>query len=374
MFHALRHTDWLLIGAAVLILAAGLVTMYSFRGENIFFVRQVVWGAGSIVVACALSLCDFRFLRKPGVLVGLFTLICTLLLFLVFFGTSVRGVQSWLDLGSFRVQPADPAKLILILLLAKYFSRRHIEIAHVRHILVSGFYACVLFLLVLLQPDFGSAIIIASIWLGMVAISGISKRHLAAVLATGILGASTLWLFVFEDYQRARLVSFLNPMADLQGAGYNAYQSVVAIGSGGLLGKGIGFGSQSRLLFLPEYETDFIFAAFAEEWGLTGVVLLFALFAIIIWRLFRASLRGATNFETLFAAGLAILFMSHATIHIGMNLGLLPVTGTPLPFMSYGGSHLFTEFIGLGILMGMRRYGRAVHQSELTREDVDATS
>ncbi|MDP3734908.1 MAG: rod shape-determining protein RodA [bacterium] len=372
-FHVLRHIDWLLLGAAALIVSVGLVTMYSFRGENIFFARQIVWGAGAITMACALSFIDFHFLRRPGVLVGLFGAFCVLLLFLIFFGTSVRGVQSWLDLGSFRVQPADPAKLVLILLLAKYFSRRHIEIAHVRHILVSGFYAGVLFLLVLLQPDFGSAIIIASLWLGMVAISGISKRHLALVLATGLLGASTLWLFVFEDYQRARLVSFLNPMADLQGAGYNAYQSVVAIGSGGLFGKGIGFGSQSRLRFLPEYETDFIFAAFAEEWGFIGVVMLCALFAIIIWRLLRASIRGATNFETLFAAGLAVLIMSHATVHIGMNLGLLPVTGTPLPFMSYGGSHLFTEFIGIGILMGMRRYGRATHRSELAREEVDVT-
>ena len=370
---AFRSIDWLLIGPAALVVAAGLVTMYSFRGENIFFARQVLWGAGALVLACVLSFCDFHFLRERGILIWLFALTCALLLFLIFFGTRVRGVQSWLDLGPFRVQPVDPAKLVLILLLAKYFSRRHIEIAHVRHIFISGAYAFVLFLLVLLQPDFGSAIIIACLWLGMVAISGISKRHLAIVLAAGLVGGSILWFFVFEDYQRARLMSFLDPMADLQGAGYNAYQSVVAIGSGGLLGKGIGFGSQSRLLFLPEYETDFIFAAFAEEWGFVGIVMLLALFGVIIWRLLRASLRGATNFETLFAAGLAILFMSHATIHIGMNLGLLPVTGTPLPFMSYGGSHLLTEFAGLGILMGMRRYGQEAHPSDLTREEIDVT-
>ncbi len=207
----------------------------------------------------------------------------------------------------------------------------------------------------------------------MVLLSGVSKRHLAAVLATGIVGAGVLWFFVFEDYQRARLVSFLNPLADLQGSGYNAYQSMVAVGSGGLTGKGIGFGSQSRLLFLPEYETDFIFAAYAEEWGFVGILLVFLLFGVLFWRILEIAVRGATNFETLFAAGFAIFLMSHATIHIGMNLGLLPITGTPLPFLSYGGSHLLTEFIGIGILMGMRRYERPTHRSDRVLEEADVT-
>lgn len=151
-------------------------------------------------------------------------------------------------------------------------------------------------------------------------------------------------------------MTFIDPLSDIQGAGYNAYQSTVAIGSGQLFGKGIGYGTQSKLLFLPEYETDFIFAAFAEEWGLVGVVLLFLMFSLVVWRLLMHAIGGATNFERLFAAGVCILFVSHFFVHIGMNIGLLPVTGTTIPFLSYGGSHLLTEFLAVGMVMGMRRY------------------
>jgi len=202
----------------------------------------------------------------------------------------------------------------------------------------------------------------------MVLVSGISKKHLLVVAFIGIIVFGGLWLFVFEDYQRARIQTFVDPYADLQGGGYNAYQSTITVGSGGLLGKGVGFGTQSRLQFLPEHETDFVFAAFSEEWGFVGVIIFFALFTYIFYRIILASLHGATNFETLFGLGLAILFLSHFIIHIGMNMGLLPVTGITLPFVSYGGSHLVMEFLGLGILMGMRRYGRTVHREEMNKE------
>ena len=177
-----------------------------------------------------------------------------------------------------------------------------------------------------------------------------------------------LWFFALEEYQKQRIVTFIHPLTDLQGAGYNAYQSTVAVGSGEFFGKGIGFGTQSRLQFLPEYETDFIFAAFAEEWGFLGVFLLFILFGIVLWRILINALYGASNFETLFGIGLAIFIMSHFIVHVGMNVGLLPVTGTTLPFVSYGGSHLITEFVGLGILMGMRRYRRVVHRDDTENE------
>lgn len=151
-------------------------------------------------------------------------------------------------------------------------------------------------------------------------------------------------------------MTFLDPLADIQGAGYNAYQSTIAVGSGQIWGKGVGYGTQSKLEFLPEYETDFIFAAFAEEWGLIGVSVLFIMFGVVIWRLLEHGITGATNFERLFATGVAILFTSHFFVHIGMNIGLLPVTGTTVPFLSYGGSHLMTEFLGVGVVMAMRRY------------------
>ncbi len=362
------HIDWVLLISAVLITGAGILTMNSFVGYNYFFENQIIWMTFSVVLFFLLSFIDFRFLRRTSVIVSLFVF-STLLLLLVFvFGDIVKGAQSRFNFGAFALQPSDPVKLVVIFLLAKYFSRRHIEIANIRHIFVSGFYAFVIFLLVLLQPDFGSAIIIALLWLGMVLVSGISKKHLLIVVLLGVIGLFGMWTYVFKDYQKQRIVTFIHPLTDIRGTGYNVYQSTIAIGSGQLSGKGVGYGTQSKLEFLPEYETDFIFAAFAEEWGFIGVLLLFILFTIVIWRILEIAMLGATNFEILFGLGLAILFISHITINIGMNIGLLPVTGTTLPFMSYGGSHLITEFIGLGILMGMRRYSRPIHKDDSNKE------
>jgi len=211
-------------------------------------------------------------------------------------------------------------------------------------------------ILVLLQPDFGSAMIIFLVWLGLVLVSGISKPHLFLVLALGALIFASLWLFAFAPYQKARIYNFINPLSDVRKTGYNVFQSTIAVGSGQLLGKGLGSGTQSRLKFLPVPQSDFIFAAFAEEWGFVGSCLILLLYGFLIWRILYCASLGASNFEILFGLGLAIFFTGHIFVNIGMNLGLLPVTGIPLPFMSYGGSHLLTEFAGLGILMGMRRY------------------
>lgn len=360
--------DWVLFFALLPILGAGLVTMNSFTEANTLFSRQLVWVAISLVIFCGASRIDWRFLRRSDILFGLFVGGAVLLLFLFVAGHIVKGAQSWFDFGAFSFQPVEPVKLILILVLAKYFSRRHIEITHLRHLFASGLYAFLLFVLVLLQPDFGGAVVVFCIWLGMVLVSGISKRHLAAVFCIGIISVAGLWLFVFKDYQKARLVSFVFPLADIHGSGYNAYQSMIAVGSGGLLGKGVGLGSQSRLNFLPEYETDFIFAAFAEEWGFVGVLLLLLSFGVVIWRILAAALSGRSNFEALYALGLASFIMSQVLIHAGMNVGLLPVTGITLPFMSYGGTNLVTLFLGLGILMGMRRYQRDAHRELLQNE------
>ena len=255
-----------------------------------------------------------------------------------------------------------------MLVLAKSFSRRHVEIAHYKHIFISGLYTFCIFVLVALQPDFGSAIIIGLIWFGMIIVSGVSKKHLALVIFAGAISFIMLWSFVFAPYQKERIKTFIDPLADPQGAGYNVLQSTIAVGSGQILGKGVGYGTQSRLEFLPEYQTDFIFAAFAEEWGFVGVLIMFVLFGIVIWRVLKASLIGATNFEIYFGAGVAIMLMGHFIVHVGMNLGLLPVTGIPLPFVSYGGSHLLSEFLSLGILMGMCRYSRGVHKDDTTKE------
>lgn len=360
--------DWWLVGAIVPILVAGLATMYSFTGDNSFAVHQVIWIGLSLMVFFGLSFVDFRFLRSRWVSVALFVVGVALLVSLSFFGRLSHGAELWLTFGGVSLQPSDLAKLALVVILAKYFSRRHIEIANFRHILISGAYAFVFFFLVLVRPDLGSAMIIFLIWLFMIMASGISKKHLFMMIAAGLLCFGLLWAFGFQEYQKDRVRNFIDPNANISTTGYNAYQSMVAVGSGGVVGKGLGYGTQSRLKFLPEYQTDFIFAAFAEEWGLVGIIILLGLFGVVIWRVLANAMRGDTNFEILFGLGTAIYFIVHVAINIGMNVRLLPVTGTPLPFMSYGGTHLMSEFVLLGVLMAMRRYSRPAHKESIKKE------
>lgn len=351
--------DVWLFGAAMLLSLMGLATMYTFQGDNTFFERQTVWIGISIGVMLVAMIPDYRFLRTGNTTFFLFALTILGLILVLLVGEVTLGARSRFDLGPLSFQPSDPAKLVLIAVLAKYFSKRHELIGDFRHIVVSGIYAVFIFGLVFIQPDFGSAIILFFIWLGMVLVAGISIKHLAIVFTLGALVFGGMWQFAFQDYQKQRISTFLDPLSDIQGAGYNAYQSTIAVGSGQVWGKGIGYGTQSKLEFLPEYETDFIFAAFAEEWGLVGVTVLFGLFGLVIWRLLRHAIMGATNFERLFAAGVALLITSHFFVHIGMNIGLLPVTGTTVPFLSYGGSHLMTEFLAIAVVMAMQRYTKS---------------
>jgi rod shape determining protein RodA len=341
----------------------GLVTMYSHVGDNDFFNKQILWIVAAVSVMVLAAIPDYRSLRTGNTIFYFFLGTVGLLTLVLFIGEITLGAQSRFNLGFFSLQPADPAKVVLILVLAKYFAKRHEQIGDFKHIIISGIYAVGIFGLVFIQPDFGSAAILFLVWFGMVLVSGIKLRHLLTVFLIGMVTFAAMWQFVFFDYQKTRIMTFLNPLADIQGSGYNAYQSTVAIGSGGLLGKGVGYGTQSKLLFLPEYETDFIFAAYAEEWGLIGVALLFALFSVVVWRLLYHANNSATNFERLFASGVAILFVAHFFIHIGMNIGLLPVTGTTIPFLSYGGSHLITEMVAVGMVIGMSRYAKRRYEA-----------
>lgn len=355
------HIDWYLFFAAISIALLGLVTMYPLgQGGEAFFDRQIVWIGVAIAVFLFASITEYRFLRRTQIVTALYVVIIALLALIFLTGAVVKGAQQRFDFGFFAIQPSDPAKLVLIIVLAKYFARRHIEIANFKHIFISGAYAAAMCGLVFLQPDFGGAIIILSIWFGMVLVAGISWKHLAFLIITGLIAAGSLWTFVLQDYQKERVMTFIHPLADIHGAGYNAYQSTVAVGSGELLGKGIGFGTQSKLRFLPEYQTDFIFAAYAEEWGFLGVLIVLGLFAVVLTRTLVIASHGSDNFAVLFGVGVCIMFLAHIVVHIGMNLGLLPVTGTTIPFMSYGGSHLVTEFLALGMLMGLRRAERAL--------------
>jgi len=364
----LQKHDPMLLFSVLLVSLAGLTTMNTFGVDSGFFDRQIIWLALGFIVYFLVSMIDVRFLRRTTSIVALYGGAIALLILVFLIADPIQGAKSWFVLGPIAFQPSDPIKLVVIAILAKYFSRRHVEIANFRHIFLSGMYVAIIFFLVLIQPDFGTAIIIFLTWLLMVLVSGISKKHLFAVFGIGILTVASMWVFVFQEYQRDRILTFLHPRTDIQGAGYNAHQSQIAVGSGQVFGKGIGYGTQSKLQFLPEYETDFIFAAFAEEWGFLGVLLLLLLYAIIIFRLISFAWRAPTNFEAFFTMGVASLFVSHIAIHAGMNLGLLPVTGTTIPFMSYGGSHLVTEFFALGLVASMRQYSRGAHREDLTRE------
>lgn len=362
--------DWVLVASALAVAAAGMLTMASYGGDLSLVTRQVAWlGVSSIAFIFFLGF-DARIFRRSSVALAVYGAICVMLLALFAVGTVAKGAQSWFRLGSFGFQPVEFAKLALMLLLAKYFSRRQSEVKDFRHIVASGAYALGLFGLVLVQPDFGGALIIFSIWFGMTLVAGLSRKHLGAVILVGAATFAGLWLYGFDTYQKQRILTFIDPLADTRGAGYNALQATVAVGSGEMWGKGIGFGTQSRLRYLPERHTDFIFAAFAEEWGFLGTVTLLSLYGVLVWRVVVAARRGATNFETLFSSGVAVYLLAHGAIHVGMNMGVAPVTGIPLPLMSYGGSSMLATACMLGIVSSMRGYSRPIRREEAEGREI----
>lgn len=363
---------WHLLVIPVALTLLGVLTMHPFSDGESLAPRQLTWLLLGVVAYCLCALADMHVIRRTTVIVAGYVLVVGLLALLLIAAPTVQGAKSWFSLGAFSFQPADVAKIVLIAFFAKYFSRRHLEIQQVRHLLLAAFYALVIIGLILIQPDLGTAAIISAVCFGMVLVSGISKKHLLVVAVLGVVTASGLWFFGLHDYQRARIVAFLNPAADIRGAGYNAYQAVVAAGSGELFGKGIGYGTQSKLRFLPEYETDFIFAAFAEEWGFFGVLLVLSLYGILLFQLLSIARHAATNFDALFTIGVALLFLAHVFIHAGINIGLLPVTGTTIPFMSYGGSHLIVEFAALGIVASLARHGRSAPREHAGQEYLGA--
>jgi len=371
MSHFTRWTkgfDWILILSTLPIILGGLATMTSF-GETVhFFSKQLLWVSIGFLLAFIIARSDVRFFRDSRYVLILYGISIVLLICVLIFGKTVKGAQSWFNLGGFSFQPTDIVKLAVIAVLAKYFSRRHVEIKRIQHLFISVLYALLPIGLIMLQPDFGSAMVVGVLWLGMALISGISKKHILIVAGVLVVSFIIAWIGLFKPYQKARIMTFINPTSDIRGSGYNAYQSVIAVGSGGVLGKGYGHGTQSRLNYLPEYETDFIFAAFAEEWGLLGALVILASFGVLLWRVMLHATFGASNFETLFCVGYAILLCTHVIINVGMNIGIMPVTGIPLPFMSYGGSHLLGECIGLGMVLSMARYERAIHPDDIHNE------
>lgn len=356
-FRFLKQLDGGLLAALFFLFGASLLTLAGVgmrNGSAVLVLRQSLWVLLGTLAFVVIAAIDYRLLRGARLFIfGLYLAGIAALAGLLFLGTQVRGVVGWFRIGSISIGPVEFVKIILIILLAQYFSLRHIESYRVRHILVSAAYTIGYAALIFRQPDMGSVIIIIGIWFGVVLISGMRLRQFVALTLVAALLFTLGWAFLFKDYQKERIISFVSRGYDPQGAGYNVRQALVAIGNGGLWGRGVAGGTQVQLYFLPEAETDFIFAAIGEYFGLIGLLFTLASIGYILFWCFDTARRAQNNFSRLTAVGMFFLIFVQSGIHIGMNLGLLPVTGVPLPFVSYGGSNLLAMMIGLGIVQSI---------------------
>ena len=354
-----KSFNWTLAVPAVFLTGIGLLSIYSSsisKGAFFDFKKQIVYFCIAISIMVALSFLDLRFLKTNPALVLIFYALSFLSLVGLFvFGESTRGIKGWYKLGPVSLDPVPLSAIILIIVLAKYFSERHVELGSFKPIVLSGIYMAVPAFLVFRQPDLGSALALVAIWIGIVVFSGIKLKHFLILCLIFLILFASGWAFWLEPYQKQRITSFLNPQIDEQGISWSVNQSKIAVGSGGFLGKGIGKGTQTQYGFLSEPKTDFIFSALSEEMGLLGAFLLLALLALLFWRIIITAFRANNNFTKLFATGLAFLILSQAFINIGMCLGLFPVVGIPLPFVSYGGSQLLAFYAGIGILMSLEK-------------------
>ncbi len=346
--------DLPLILSVATISTIGLISIYSSTGPEAFK-RQLFFILFGFLIFFILSSFDWRLLKENSFFV-LFIYLgsIALLIALLLFGPEIRNVQRWFRVGPVMIAPAELAKLALIIVLAKYFSMRHVELYKVRHIVLSGVYAFIPTFLVFRQPDMGTAVIFIILWAGILVISGIKLKHFFALGMIGIASAGFIWSFLMQDYQKDRVIGFLSPELDPQGIGWGGIHARVAIGNGGIFGQGLMRGSQTQYGYLPEPHTDFIFAAIAEEMGFIIVVLLLLAMAVMVWRMLKIIFNTDSNFPRLFVSGFLIVVMFQSFVNIGMNLGLLPIMGTPLPLVSYGGSSILFTFTGLGILESMR--------------------
>lgn len=355
MFSYFKNLDWKLNFAVLFLMAASLVSLYGSRPE-LFYKQLLFWAIGLVFVFFIIRF-DWRpFINHRGVILGIYFIIAALLV-ITLFAPAIRGTRGWLILGPFQLQPSEFAKLALIVLYAVFFSRRHISIARTSNLFVSFIYFFIPAFLVVIQPDFGSALILFFIWFGFLLISGIRWRHLALMLIIFSIAGFLIWHGVLKDYQKERIFGVFFPNWDALGINYNVIQSKIAIGSAGFFGKGFGQGTQSHLGFLPEARTDFIFAAIVEEWGLLTGLFLIAAFAILVFETIKIGFNANNNFSRFVCLGAAILFVFHLILNLGSNLGLTPVIGVAFPFLSYGGSSLLTNLILIGIIQSIKIRG-----------------
>jgi len=360
-FNPIGKIDKTLFAAIVILIFIGLIiifsTSYSSAGTDFLnFKKQFVFSMFGIVLMTGVSFFNYRALKNYT---GIFYIsACFILSAVLVYGLSIRGSTSWFNLGFFNFQPAEFVKIAIIIIMAKYLAKENNLFNDLKKIIVSGIYIFLPVLLIILQPDLGSALVIIFIWLSMLFVVGTNKRYIILILFTGLLLFTASWSYVLEDYQKDRIITFVNPQSDPYGAGYNVIQSIIAIGSGEIWGKGLGHGSQSQLNFLPEKHTDFIFAVIAEEMGFIGVLLVLGLFGIIFYRLFEIVRESQNNFGKLLVLGTALMLMFHVVVNAGMNMGIMPVTGIPLPFISYGGSSLVSFLIMMGLVQSVYIKGR----------------
>ena len=351
----LGRFDWVLIISVLLLIVMGMSAIYSVDLSNgselLLFKKQMIALLIGFALLFAAGFTQQNFFRATAKWWYVGSLL--LLVLVLFAGQSIRGTTGWFVFAGFSFQPVEFAKVGLILMMAyiiTHFGRRFERPLFFFGTLIV---TLIMMALIMMQPDLGSALIVGSIWFALMILIGARKLFVVGLTMCGILLAVFACFFLLHDYQKDRITTFINPEKDKLMAGYNVYQSTIAVGSGKVFGRGLGYGSQSQLRFLPETQTDFIFSVIGEELGLVGVSILLILYVIILWRILLIIKNNTDDFSAVVASGVFILFLSQFIVNVGANIGLLPVTGVTLPFVSYGGSSLIMNLLLIGILESM---------------------
>jgi len=348
----LKQLNWRLNISVLFLAIMGLLSLLSAKPE--LFYKQLLWYLIGFILFFLIIRLDWRpLINYKGAILGIYIFIILLLLATLIFAPTVRGVRGWLEIGPFQFQASEFAKIALIIVLASFFSKKHISIARIPNLITSFIYFAIPGFLVALQPDLGSGLVLFAIWFGFLLVSGIRPRHLIASLMIFIILTGFMWTSVLKEYQKERILGVFLPEHDPLGINYSVIQSKIAIGSASLLGKGFGQGTQVQLGFLPEAQTDFIFSAIIEEFGLIAGFLLMAAFLFLIVEIVKIGLNAENNFNRFVCLGTVIFFSVQLILNVGSNLGLTPVIGVTFPFLSYGGSSLLTNLIVVGIIQSI---------------------
>lgn len=349
----LKNFDWIMFTSVLLLICFGLAEIYSValgrsQLDLLNFKKQIIFIILGVITLFLLA--GFNYLSLRGYSKYFYALGLILLAGVLIFGQTIRGTKGWYNFAGFNFQPVEFIKFVLILFLAKYFSQASSKAKEFKRLLISGSGALLFIILVLAQPDFGSAFVLFLSWLALIILVGFNKKYLLIIGLILAVAFSASWYFVLRDYQKQRIITFLNPSFNPLDQGYNVSQAIIAVGAGGLTGRGLGFGSQSQLKFLPEAQTDFIFAVVAEELGFSGVLLILLFFGIFFYRCLYHLKKINNDFGAFFILGSMSLIFIEMFINIGMNLGILPVVGISLPFLSYGGSGLISSLMLVGVI------------------------